>query len=107
MQHEMQHENKKPRDFGVFYMEVMGLEPMTSRVWGERSSQLSYASKTVCNYITYRRKMQALISSKFSGDNGIRTRDLCVANATLSQLSYVPVQTVIIIAQLEWIASRE
>ena len=24
------------------------------------------------------------------GDNGIRTRDLCVANATLSQLSYVP-----------------
>ena len=27
MQHEMQHENKKPRDFGVFYMEVMGLEP--------------------------------------------------------------------------------
>ena len=35
------------------------------------------------------------------GDNGIRTRDLCVANATLSQLSYVPVQTVIIIAQLE------
>ncbi len=26
----------------------------------------------------------------FSGDNGIRTRDLCVANAALSQLSYVP-----------------
>ena len=26
-------------------MEAMGLEPMTSRVWGERSSQLSYASK--------------------------------------------------------------
>ena len=25
-------------------MEAMGLEPMTSRVWGERSSQLSYAS---------------------------------------------------------------
>lgn len=24
------------------------------------------------------------------GDDGIRTRDLCVANATLSQLSYVP-----------------
>lgn len=38
---------------------------------------------------------------KNRGDNGIRTRDLCVANATLSQLSYVPVQTVIIIAQLE------
>ena len=27
----------------------------------------------------------------FYGDDGIRTRDLCVANATLSQLSYVPV----------------
>ena len=26
----------------------------------------------------------------FYGDDGIRTRDLCVANATLSQLSYVP-----------------
>ena len=25
-------------------MEAMGLEPMTFRVWGERSSQLSYAS---------------------------------------------------------------
>ena len=31
MQHEMQHENKKPRDFGVFYMEVMGLEPKKAR----------------------------------------------------------------------------
>lgn len=28
------------------------------------------------------------------GDNGIRTRDLCVANATLSQLSYVPATAV-------------
>ena len=26
----------------------------------------------------------------FSGDSGIRTRDLCVANAALSQLSYIP-----------------
>ncbi len=30
----------------------------------------------------------------FRGDNGIRTRDLCVANATLSQLSYVPATAV-------------
>ena len=30
----------------------------------------------------------------FGGDNGIRTRDLCVANATLSQLSYVPATAV-------------
>ena len=30
----------------------------------------------------------ALASS--NGDNGIRTRDLCVANAALSQLSYIP-----------------
>ena len=26
----MQHENKKPRDFGVFYMQEMGLEPTRS-----------------------------------------------------------------------------
>ena len=26
----------------------------------------------------------------FRGDSGIRTRDLCVANAALSQLSYIP-----------------
>ena len=34
----------------IFYkkrMEAMGLEPMTSRVWGERSSRLSYASISV------------------------------------------------------------
>ena len=30
MQHEMQHENKKPRDFGVFCMQEMGLEPTRS-----------------------------------------------------------------------------
>ena len=33
------------------------------------------------------------------GDNGIRTRGLCVANAALSQLSYVPINH--IIAQME------
>lgn len=27
---------------------------------------------------------------KNNGDNGIRTRGLCVANAALSQLSYIP-----------------
>ena len=47
------------------------------------------------------RKNPHFLSFLYHGDNGIRTRDLCVANATLSQLSYVPVQTVIIIAQLE------
>ena len=29
----------------------------------------------------------------FSGANGIRTHDLCVANAALSQLSYDPIYT--------------
>ena len=33
---------------------------------------------------------------RYSGDDGIRTRDLCVANATLSQLSYVPTARIII-----------
>ena len=36
---------------------------------------------------------------KNNGDNGIRTRGLCVANAALSQLSYVPIDS--IIARLE------
>ena len=39
---------KKPPEYiralGRFLVEVMGLEPMTFRVWGERSSQLSYTS---------------------------------------------------------------
>ena len=38
-------------------------------------------------------------STSYNGDNGIRTRDLCVANAALSQLSYVPMRY--IIAQME------
>lgn len=33
------------------------------------------------------------------GDNGDRTHDLCIANAALSQLSYVPIDS--IIARLE------
>ncbi len=32
---------------------------------------------------------------KNNGDNGIRTRGLCVANAALSQLSYVPIDLII------------
>ena len=33
----------------------------------------------------------AYADSQKSGDDGIRTRDLSVANAALSQLSYVPI----------------
>ena len=32
---------------------------------------------------------------KNNGDNGIRTRGLCVANAALSQLSYVPIDLIV------------
>ena len=32
---------------------------------------------------------------KNNGDNGIRTRGLCVANAALSQLSHVPMSYII------------
>ena len=32
---------------------------------------------------------------KNNGDNGIRTPGLCVANAALSQLSYVPIDLII------------
>ena len=38
------------------------------------------------------KKRQGTVPCLFfiSGDSGIRTRDLCVANAALSQLSYIP-----------------
>ena len=39
---------------------------------------------------TQLRSFSQLCGFKNSGDNGIRTRGLCVANAALSQLSYVP-----------------
>lgn len=48
-----------------------------------------------CARQALRRSQKPLCTSRRAfgtntGDNGIRTRDLCVANATLSQLSYVP-----------------
>ena len=35
-------------------------------------------------------KKQAFVQYPIGGDGGIRTLDLCVANASLSQLSYAP-----------------
>ena len=44
---------------------------------------------------TQLRSFSQLCGFKNSGDNGIRTRGLCVANAALSQLSYVPIDSII------------
>ena len=42
-----------------------------------------------CKKKSHNDKLQAYHYG-FYGDSGIRTRDLCVANAALSQLSYIP-----------------
>ena len=40
--------------------------------------------------------MQRLGEKRNGGDEGIRTLDLCVANAPLSHLSYIPTQKTIL-----------
>ena len=67
----------------------MGLEPMTSRVWGERSSRLSYASKIPDQKYSFDFQIEK------NGDSETRTRDLYVANVSLSQLSYIPMNKII------------
>ena len=63
-------------------MGLSGLEPPTSRLSGVRSNQLSYKP--------------ILKSFDFSGDEEIRTLDFYNANVALSQLSYRPVNLIII-----------
>ena len=55
---------------------LSGLEPLTSRLSGVRSNQLSYKP--------------ILKSFDFSGDEEIRTLDPLLARQVLSQLSYTP-----------------
>ena len=56
---------------------LSGLEPLTSRLSGVRSNQLSYKP--------------ILKSFDFSGDEEIRTLDPLLARQVLSQLSYTPI----------------
>ena len=63
-------------------MGLSGLEPPTSRLSGVRSNQLSYKP--------------ILKSFDFSGDEEIRTLDFYNGNVALSQLSYRPVNPIII-----------
>ena len=56
---------------------LSGLEPLTSRLSGVRSNQLSYKP--------------ILKSFDFSGDEEIRTLDPLLARQVLSQLSYIPI----------------
>lgn len=43
------------------------------------------------NQIKITANLQKMQFCGYGGDGGIRTHDLCVANAALSQLSYTPV----------------
>ena len=56
---------------------LRGLGPLTSRLSGVRSNQLSYKP--------------ILKSFDFSGDEEIRTLDPLLARQVLSQLSYIPI----------------
>ena len=72
----------------VMLVGLIGLEPMTSRLSAECSSQLSYRpflSATICWF-------QSFLSffSKDGGDDGNRTHDPLLAGQVLSQLSYTP-----------------
>ena len=65
----------------------IGLEPMTCGLGNRCSVQLSYRGS--CGVM--RREEEGL-----GGDSGTRTRNLGIANAALSQLSYIPTQKCII-----------
>ncbi len=57
-----------------------GLEPPTRDLGRRRSVQLSYRGRQY-----------------FGGDSGARTRNLGIANAALSQLSYIPTLAIVAI----------
>ena len=69
----------------------IGLEPMTCGLGNRCSVQLSYRGQC-----THRRAMPLRRRGKAGGDSGTRTRNLGIANAALSQLSYIPTWQVII-----------
>lgn len=44
----------------------------------------------ICNWKPRYNRAWRYMTWWFGGDNGDRTHDLCIANAALSQLSYIP-----------------
>ena len=64
-----------------FLVDTLGLEPMTSRVWGERSNQLSYASKQ-----QFPRKTEGI----YGDPNEIWTRVTAVKGRCLDHLTIGP-----------------
>ena len=64
-----------------------GLEPPTSRLSAECSSQLSYVPIGLC--ISFSRAVCEAVAS--GGDDGNRTHDPLLAGQVLSQLSYTPI----------------
>ena len=64
-------------------VDTRGLEPMTSRVWGERSNQLSYAS------IKFDPR-EKLLGGQFGDPDEIRTREPAVKGRCLNHLTTGP-----------------
>ena len=73
-----------------------GLEPSTSRLSGARSNHLSYRPLSrwyICSF-------HLLVGLPTGGDDGNRTHDPLLAGQVLSQLSYTPTGTLLIISQV-------
>ena len=89
----------KPTPRAVFWVETVGFGLRARRPSVFRGSRQSprlsihYRSPRIPSL--YSKKMEWMPFGYplhfFGGDGGIRTHDLCVANASLSQLSYAPI----------------
>ena len=74
-----------------------GLEPPTSRLSAECSSQLSYMPVTFSVYLVLAPSLKLFASG---GDDGNRTHDPLLAGQVLSQLSYTPIWGFILLSSL-------
>lgn len=73
---------------------MAGLEPATTRIQTEYAATAPHLGSNgrnrTCNRLL-NRELRCQIAPRWSGDSGIRTRDIHSATVTLCRLSYVPV----------------